>query len=205
MINLVVLTDHVVFQLAIRGQNADFTQQRSSVIHANQILPSRVEQGIGGRRFLLRCRLPLGLLHLHTARRDRKRHYRSALGVSQYCFIKFLRLFDKKRAEVIRIHRAFCALKAQPIVLAVTRQFRFKLFLSRSECADRLHKKIPVFGQSRRNTAEQQLEFCRFSLLHFISQPLRMLSYHISPPFGKPLLHRTTKTAASSGSRLSFV
>ena len=172
VVDLVVFADHVVFELAVCGQDADLPQQGRCLIDTDQVLPPAVQQGVRGRGLFLCRGFALGLLHLHPARRNRQGHDRTALGIGQHRFVKLLRLLGEKRAETGGIHLARASLKAQRIALFCSRQLRIEFLFARGERADCLHEKVPVFGQARRNTAEQQLQLRRISFLHHVSQPL---------------------------------
>ena len=160
VVDLVILADHVVLELAFRGQDPDFAQQGCRLINPDQILPSAVQQWVGCRGLFLCCSLPLRLLHLYAARSNRQRDHRAALRIYKHGFVKFLCLLDKKRTEAVCIRWAGAALKPQHIVFLRTRQFGGKFLFSRGERAIRLHKIVAVFIQPRCNTAEQQPELC---------------------------------------------
>ena len=178
MVDLIVFANHIVFQLAVCGQNTDLAQQRGGLIDTDQILTAAVEQGIGGVRLFLIARLTLRLLHLHAACSSGERHDSAALGIDQHALVKFFSLRGKKCTECSGIRGRGTALKTKRPVLPVERKFGIKFFLSGSECADRTDKIITIFRHSRRNACEQQLQLGNIALLHSRSSVL----FRIAPP-----------------------
>ena len=166
MVDLVVLADHVVLQLAVCGQNSDLAQERRRLIDADQVLTAAVEQRIGGKRlFLLAC-LALGLLHLDAACGDRERYDCAALGVDENALVELLGLGREERAERCGIRVRNAALKAQTPCVTVARKLRVKFFLARGERADRFHEIVAVLCHSRRNAGQQQLQLGSIAFLH---------------------------------------
>ena len=193
VVDLIIFADHVVFQLAIRGQNADLAQQRRSLVDADEILPPAVEQRVCSSRLVLRRGGALSLFHLHPARGDRQGHYRAALGIDKHGLVKLLRLLSKKRTESSSIHRMAAALKTKLIPLLGARQRGGEFLFARGEGAVRLHEKIPVFIQPRRNSTQQQLELGKFAFLHLYHNLYRYMLPQI-PRFGKPVCAKLQKT-----------
>ena len=147
MVDLIVLADHVVFQLAVCGQDADLAQQRRRLIDADEVLPAAVEQRISGSRLFLGGRFALGLLHLYAACRHGQRNDRAALGIGEHALVVFLSLFGKEGAEFSRVYAAVAALKMQRVVLVRAGQLCVKFLFAGNQGAVCLHKKIAVFGQ----------------------------------------------------------
>ena len=147
VVDLIVLADHVVFQLAVCGQDADLAQQRRRLIDADEVLPAAVEQRIGGSRLFLGGRFALSLLHLYAACRHGQRNDRAALGIGEHALVVFLSLLGKEGAEFSRVYAAVAALKMQRVVLVCAGQLCVKFLFAGNQGAICLHKKIAVFGQ----------------------------------------------------------
>ena len=121
VVDLIVLADHVVFQLAVCGQDADLAQQCRRLIDADEVLPAA-------------CR--------HGQRNDR-----AAFGIGEHALVVFLSLLGKEGAEFSRVYAAVAALKMQRVVLVRAGQLCVKFLFAGNQSAVCLHKKIAVFGQ----------------------------------------------------------
>ena len=103
MVDLIVLADHVVFQLAVCGQNADLAQQRRRLIDTDEILPAAVEQRIGGSSPFPHALASRSACFICTPRAvSGQRHDRAALGIDKHALVEFLSLRGKKCAECQR-------------------------------------------------------------------------------------------------------
>ena len=74
MVDLIVFPDHVVFQLALGGQDADFPQQRRGLVRLYPILAAAVQQRVDRRLLYLRGRFLFALLHFYALLIDRDGH-----------------------------------------------------------------------------------------------------------------------------------
>ena len=166
MVDLVVFADHIVFQLALGGQDADFPQQRRGAADLDEILPSAVQQGIR-RCFLVGFgSFLLALLHFYALCICGKGHGHAALGVGQYAFLVLLSLCCEKFQRFRKANAAGCALEGQRVRFAAARQGRFEFFLAGTEQEIDRNEVFMVLLRTRFHAGKHELQFVFVTLLH---------------------------------------
>ena len=167
VIDLIVLSDHVVFDFAVRSQNADLTQQRCSLISLNQILSAVVKQRVVDSCGILRSSLLLGLLHRYTLCIDRNGNNGTAFGIYKRAVVIQLGLLVKEGDHFLRVNRTFGSLKDQQIIVFfASLQRSFKFFIAGFEDEFGRNEIIAILFESSLNADQQQFELVLFALLH---------------------------------------
>ena len=162
MVNLIVFAHHIVFELALRGQNTNLLEQCLRSVNGNQIFPS-AEQRID--RLFCR-RLAFTLLHGYAARGDINDNLIAAFPIIERRSVKFLCLGGKQITYTLCIGHILLTVVIRPIAFALQCHGCAKLLAPGNKGHFNIRKIIPILLHSCAQTDQEQIQLGFIFFLH---------------------------------------